>query len=128
VVTCDWEDVADLDQYSTNTWHVNCQMWWCHVAQAWATTWHPVIKTCGKFQKLCLGSMGFEPTTNNQAKPLSNESNTNAPPCDLLIYKPTLYYKIVCCKAGKKEGAGAKPQPVVACQNATISRSRGADP
>jgi hypothetical protein len=37
-------------------------MWWCHVAQAWEATWHPVISRSGKLKKFWR-SMGFSTMT-----------------------------------------------------------------
>jgi hypothetical protein len=39
-----WQSlIGRLDESCFDTWHLFGQMVWCHVAQAWAATWHPVI-------------------------------------------------------------------------------------
>jgi hypothetical protein len=54
-VTCgrqqgDWADDAQIWTNGRVTLGNFGQMRWCHVAQAWAATWHPVSSR-GKFQK-----------------------------------------------------------------------------
>jgi hypothetical protein len=57
-----------VDQYSTDTWHMVGQMWWCHVAQEWAAMWHPTISCVACLKKCVCRFVGFEPMTNGQAK------------------------------------------------------------
>jgi hypothetical protein len=70
------------------------QMRWCHVAQAWASTWHPVSNLYGKFKKLVWGSMGFEPTTTHQAQALRNDPTPMHPHMFLVIKTNLNIFKI----------------------------------
>jgi hypothetical protein len=41
----DWEKY--LDQSRVDKWHILLQIKRCHVAQTWATMWHPVVGLFG---------------------------------------------------------------------------------
>jgi hypothetical protein len=82
------------------------------VAQSWAATWHPVKVQVASYKKL-VGVHGFR--THDQHQPSAlGEAFTNAPLCDLLNMACLKLYKVNVLIWCKKEGVGAKPQPVVA--------------
>jgi len=79
------------------------QMWWCHVAQACATMWHPV-RVEWKVLKNVWASMGFEPMTTHHSPSLGKQPNTNTPHMSLIICNVFKYIYVV--KFGRAQKGG----------------------
>jgi hypothetical protein len=69
------------------------QMRWCHVAQAWVATWHPVRKRVASF-KMFLGQWVLNPRPPPSLSTLRNGPTPTHPPCYLLNDMHFILFKL----------------------------------
>jgi hypothetical protein len=72
-LTLTWQRMVELIE---DMWEFFGRVLWCHVAQAWTATWHPIlVMVCKRFME----SVGIEPRTSPKVQCFWNVQATIIP-------------------------------------------------